>query len=339
MHLFSSNDLRYSGHASREVFSVELAVPIFSGGRGTMKRQWDIEELIEHFTLVTKDQECLDGKSGATLLGCALLLKCFQLDGRFPTGRHEIPKTVVDYVAHQLKVDGTFWQQYDWEGRTIKLHRAQIREHLEIREATVEDSESVSAWLITTHLASDQGIDHLKMKVFAEYRKRKIEPPTPERIERLIRSACVTYEHTLLRDVAQRLSSETQRSMDALLEDSEQVEAEREEALAEEEASETSAQREVITWHDLKTSPGAPGLESVFFEIDKLRILAQFDLPANLYVRYNQKRLFLTCIMYTLRSIPMRFSGKASQIIHNFWGGRSISAHAVSPTSRDGNAS
>lgn len=50
-----------------------------------MKRQWDIEELIEHFTLVTKDWECLDGKSGATLLGCALLLKCFQLDGRFPS--------------------------------------------------------------------------------------------------------------------------------------------------------------------------------------------------------------------------------------------------------------
>ena len=71
--------------------------------------------------------------------------------------------------------------------------------------------------------------------------------------------------------------------MDALLAQSEQVEAEREEVLAEDETPDTSTRREVITWHDLKTSPGAPGLESVFFEIDKLRVLTQFDLPADLF--------------------------------------------------------
>ena len=43
-----------------------------------MKRQWDIEELIEHFTLVEDDLEFLANKTGPTRLGCALLLKCFQ---------------------------------------------------------------------------------------------------------------------------------------------------------------------------------------------------------------------------------------------------------------------
>ncbi len=43
-----------------------------------MKRQWDIEDLIEHFTLVEDDLKILANKTGATRLGCALLLKCFQ---------------------------------------------------------------------------------------------------------------------------------------------------------------------------------------------------------------------------------------------------------------------
>src|SRR5258708_5906816 len=55
-----------------------------------MKRQWDIEELIEHFTLIQEDLDLLTNKSGPTRLGFALLLKCFQYEGRFPHGRHDI---------------------------------------------------------------------------------------------------------------------------------------------------------------------------------------------------------------------------------------------------------
>ena len=91
-----------------------------------MKRQWDIEELIEHFTLVQGDLDLLGNKSGPTRLGFALLLKCFQYEGRFPHGRHEIPKDVVTYVARQLKLNASLLAQYDWEGRTIKAHRAQL---------------------------------------------------------------------------------------------------------------------------------------------------------------------------------------------------------------------
>ena len=55
-----------------------------------MKRTWDIEELIEHFTLVPPELELLGNKSGATRLGFALLLKCFQLEGRFPTAKRPL---------------------------------------------------------------------------------------------------------------------------------------------------------------------------------------------------------------------------------------------------------
>ncbi len=141
-----------------------------------MKRQWDIEDLIEHFTLVEDDLKILANKTGATRLGCALLLKCFQLEGHFPNAKHEIPRSVVDYVAHQLKLPSALFSEYDWQGHTIKLHRAQIREELGFREATAADSDALSAWLITTQLAADQNLDHLTVKVLAELRERKIEP-------------------------------------------------------------------------------------------------------------------------------------------------------------------
>ena len=121
-----------------------------------MKRQWDIEDLIEHFTLVEDDLKILANKTGATRLGCALLLKCFQLEGRFPIAKHEIPRSVVDYVAHQLKLPSTLFSKYDWRGHTIKLHRTQIREALGFHEATAADSDALSTWLITTQLAADQ---------------------------------------------------------------------------------------------------------------------------------------------------------------------------------------
>jgi hypothetical protein len=247
-----------------------------------MKRQWDIEELIEHFTLIDEDKGFLENKTGPTRLGCALLLKCFEYEARFPDAKYEIPKAVVDYVARQLKLDAGLFAKYDWDGRTIKLHRTQIREHLKFREATAEDSERMASWLIATHLATDQNPDHLKAKVLTRFREEHVEPPTADRIERLIRSACTTYEQTLFQAVLRRLAFSTRTWLDHLLEQSEQVEAEVEPENDEPSAHEVS-RREVVTWRDLKTNPGAVGLESILYEIDKLRVLSQLALPLDLF--------------------------------------------------------
>lgn len=65
-----------------------------------------------------------------------MLLKYFQHQGRFPKSAREVPKPVVDYLASQLGVAPAAWQGYDWQGRTIKYHRDEIRKLLGFREAT-----------------------------------------------------------------------------------------------------------------------------------------------------------------------------------------------------------
>ena len=111
-----------------------------------MKRNWQPEELVEHWTLLPNELALLIQRTDSNRLGFALLLKFFQYAGRFPQERQEIPTSVVRYVAQQLNLSPSSYTNYDWQGRSIKLHRAQIREFLGFREATVADAKELTRW-------------------------------------------------------------------------------------------------------------------------------------------------------------------------------------------------
>ena len=69
-----------------------------------MKRQWENEELVEHWTLDVEDRALLDNKTGATRLGFAVLLKFFRREGRFPQHKNEVPALVITFLATQVGV-------------------------------------------------------------------------------------------------------------------------------------------------------------------------------------------------------------------------------------------
>jgi hypothetical protein len=56
-----------------------------------MKRRWETEELVDHWTLLPAELDLLANKTGATRLGFALLLKSFQLEARFPARKQDLP--------------------------------------------------------------------------------------------------------------------------------------------------------------------------------------------------------------------------------------------------------
>ena len=94
-----------------------------------MKRQWTPEELIEQFTLSDDDIQLLPRRNQVNRLGFAVLLKCFQFNARFPTSRRGVPKSVVGYLAQQLRISPKCFREYDWSSRTIERHRAKILAH------------------------------------------------------------------------------------------------------------------------------------------------------------------------------------------------------------------
>jgi uncharacterized membrane protein len=64
-----------------------------------MKRQWENEELIEHWMLTAWDLAQVGNKTGATRLGFAVLLKFFQREARFPAFKNEVPGAVITFVV------------------------------------------------------------------------------------------------------------------------------------------------------------------------------------------------------------------------------------------------
>src|SRR5260370_462941 len=85
-------------------------------------REWDLEELIECWTLDKEELALLANKSGATRLGFGLMLKFFELEARFPR-REDVPRAAVEFMAGQVKVDPALFAEYRWSGSTIEYQR------------------------------------------------------------------------------------------------------------------------------------------------------------------------------------------------------------------------
>ncbi len=82
-----------------------------------MARRFELDELIDYFTLLPDELALLRNKSGATRLGFAVMLKHFTVHGRFPAARAELAEEVVEFVAQQVGVPAAEIAFYDWAGR------------------------------------------------------------------------------------------------------------------------------------------------------------------------------------------------------------------------------
>lgn len=53
----------------------------------------------------------------------------------------------VEFVARQVRIPASELDAYEWSGRTVAYHRAQIRGHPGFRECGVADADKLIAWL------------------------------------------------------------------------------------------------------------------------------------------------------------------------------------------------
>ncbi len=248
-----------------------------------VKRYWEVDELIESWTLLPKEMELLGNKTGENRIGFAVLLKFFSNVAQFPLHPCEVPETVLTYIAKQVKVPVEKYADYDWQGRTIKYHRAQIRKFLNFREATVKDASDMVKWLKQEVLPVEQRIEFLEELVYKRFRELCIEPSTPGRIDRLIRTALHQYETHFCADLLSKLPSQALRQIDTFLD----VEDSTDKAT---EAEESEKLRQ-SDFSYLKTDPGPVGLDSLLTEVEKLQRLRQVGLPPNLFSCVSAKIL------------------------------------------------
>ena len=78
-------------------------------------------------------------------------------------------------VANQVNVPADLYPRYEWSGRTIEYHRAQIREFLGFREATVQDGAELVTWFAERVLPLEHREDHVREALFERCRALRIE--------------------------------------------------------------------------------------------------------------------------------------------------------------------
>jgi TnpA family transposase len=230
-----------------------------------MKRQWSDEELTESWTLSTAETKLLSNVSNANKLGVALLLKFFEMEGRFPVLKGDVPKAVIKFLAVKLGVSIEDWFdfEYDWQGRNSRNHRSFIRSYFGFRESTVADSDQVAEWLFQDVLDHEVNDSHIEEAAYQRFRHLKIEPPDATRMERLVRSAIRAYEKSLFKEIYAGLSRSVCKRLDFLLETDDDEEK----------------RLDWLTISDLKESPGKANLENALREISKLKCIKDLRLP------------------------------------------------------------
>jgi Domain of unknown function (DUF4158) len=173
----------------------------------------DEDELIEHWTLLDEEMELLAGRRGPTKLAFALMLKFHQLHGRFPRGRGEFLDEVVEYVAAAVKVPALDLAFYEWDGRTSKAHRTDIRAFRGFRECGGVDAEKAAQWLAVQVCQAERRSDRVRVELLEHLRQEKIEPPAKTTMLRIIGSGLDQAEKALTLRVSSRIPAEVVERM------------------------------------------------------------------------------------------------------------------------------
>jgi Domain of unknown function (DUF4158) len=156
--------------------------------------------------LTRSDYALVMAKHQANRLGFAVLLMFFQARGRFPRSPSEIDPAVVDEIAGQVAPGAPAGCRPTLSGRTAERHRAEIRALLGFRESTVADAEALKTWLRDRVAAAGTALDALVALLEARCRELRIEPPSPDRVSRIVRAAIHAHDERFCRTVRLNLT-------------------------------------------------------------------------------------------------------------------------------------
>ncbi len=241
-----------------------------------MKPNWELDELIEFWTLLPPERELLEPKIGINRLIFAVLLKFFQYAHKFPDSPCDIPLKVIEYLASQVNISISEYSNLEWPKRSLMRFRGEIRHYLGIKKATAKDIQEMVDWLKTEILAQESNFEHLLVAVEQRFFQLQIETPSDAQTERLIRSACCQFEAQLFETISTSLGNESRMKIDSLIATSDQ-----------ENEAQFSHQPSLFTY--LNSEPGRASLDSFLTEITKLEHLRKIKLPENLFNNISPK--------------------------------------------------
>ncbi len=240
--------------------------------------------------LTPRDLGVIVTKSRARRLGFAVQLLFFRANHRFPESAADISESEIAGLAATLGIDVQAGPALFAPGRTMERHRAEIRALFGFREATAADAEALGAWARDHAVARTRDIGALIMELAIQCTARLIEPPTPDRMERIARAAVRAYEDRLHGSTYERLTPAMRERLDALLQAANPSEDSAKDGSVD--LSVTAPENQTgSVLNMLRSDPGRASVNSVQGELAKLDLIRGIALPADLFAAWSPQEL------------------------------------------------
>jgi TnpA family transposase len=206
-------------------------------------------------------------------LAFAMMLKFFQTKGRYPTKNDAVEPMLLHSLSSQLKVSPFLFEPIYLENRTAKRFRQKIREFLGFRIATLSDAEKLITWLLEQGGNGPYTMPQYREKAHQFLKEQKIEPFSPKKIDRYVRSAIARFEKQFFATISKQLSPDAIKLFKSLLHDDMDTDDVK---------TEPDINTEV-TLRRLKSDPSGVKLKHVAFEIKKLMVIRSAPIPTQLF--------------------------------------------------------
>ncbi len=145
--------------------------------------------------------------SAENKLAFVVMLKFFQMEGRYPTNDDIIAKSMINSLAVQLNCYDICLENYDWNSRTSERFRQEIRLLLGYRKVSSIDSKRLINWLMEYILPEAPTLSQLHEQAYQFFRKHNLEPFKPKQLDRYISTACYRFEQQFFADIFKQLST------------------------------------------------------------------------------------------------------------------------------------
>ena len=240
------------------------------------------------WNLTLADRPLVEAKRWANRLRFAVMLLFFRARGRFPRAAAEVDGAAVAELARTLGVPEPSVAEPllpDAADRTAERQRAEIRTLLGFREAGVADAEALGAWLRDNAVARTRNPVELAADAEARCRALRIEPPTPDRIARIVRTAMRAYEEGRTAAAHARLTPAMRVSLNALLRPAGP------EGTGDAEDGAMPDGRVDAPLIHLRAGPGRASVASLRDELARLGAVRRVGLPADLFTDWGLQDL------------------------------------------------
>jgi len=236
----------------------------------------------DQWALAPDDHALVMNKRRANRLGFAILLAFFRDRGRFPRDESEVEPQGIAALSRQLNVAVPVDGEAFLTGRTAERVRAEIRARFGFREATMSDAEMLTEWL-RDHVAgeADGEIESMIERLEIQCRELAIEPPTADRMERIVRTALRAHEERFHSDTYERLLPAIRERLDRLLRPAEGDSSSPDDMPG-------SAPAALLK---LRDNPGRSSVASMQEELAKLDLIRRIELPVDLFDRTSPRYL------------------------------------------------